>query len=84
MGRNKKVVCKTCYRVMRSDILSRHMKIHDKYVEVEPLPSVTSTNVPPVSGSSDSFYKPTSMDEEELLKKMLKGDREYKEKMEMG
>ena len=60
------------------------MKIHDKYVEVEPLPSVTSTNVPPVSGSSDSFYKPTSMDEEELLKKMLKGDREYKEKMEMG
>ena len=80
MGRNKKFVCKTCYRVMRSDILSRHMKIHDKYVEVEPLPSVTSTNVPPVSGSSDSFYKLTSMDEEELLKKMLKGDREYKEK----
>ena len=69
---------------MRSDHLKNHMKRHNKPVEVEPLPSITSTTIPPVSGSSDSFYKPTSMDEEELLKKMLKGDREYKEKMEMG
>jgi hypothetical protein len=36
-----------------------------------------------VSGSSDSFYKPTHMDKEVLLKKMLKCDREYKEKMKM-
>ena len=68
---------------MRTDNLNRHMKMHNKPVEVEPLPSITSTTIPPVSGSSDSFYKPTSMDEEELLKKMLKGDREYKEKMEI-
>ena len=69
---------------MRSDILNRHMQIHDKYVEVEPLPSVTSTYVPPMSGISDSIYKPANMDKELLLKKMLKGDREYKEKMKMG
>ena len=69
---------------MRSDILNRHMKMHDKHVEVEPLPNITSIYVPPESGSSTNFCKPTSFDEEELLKKMLKGDTEYKEKMEMG
>ena len=58
---------------MRSDHLKRHMKIHDKHGEVEPLPSY----VPPASGSSGSFYRLTSMDEEVLLKKMLKCDREY-------
>ena len=62
---------------MRSDNLKNHMKLHDKHDEVEPLP----TTIPSVSGSSSPFYKPTSMDEEELLKKMLKGDREYKGKM---
>ena len=69
---------------MRSDILNRHKTIHDKFVEVEPLPCVTSTYVPPLRGISDSIYKPTNMDKELLLKKMLKGDREYKEKMKMG
>ena len=49
---------------MRSDILNRHMKIHDKHVEVEPLSSVTSSYIPPVGGSSGSFYKPTYMDKE--------------------
>ena len=67
---------------MRSDVLNRHMKLHVKYVE--PLPSIASSYIPPVSGSSSPFYVPTSLDEEELLKKMLKFDREYKEKMVMG
>ena len=70
---------------MRSDNLKNHMKRHDKHVKyVDPLPSTASSYIPPVSGSSDPFYVPTSLDEEELLKKMLKFDREYKEKMEMG
>ena len=69
---------------MRSDVLNRHMKIHDTHAEVEPLPSITSSYVPPESGSSGPFYRPTSMDKEELLKKLLKCDREFKEKMEMG
>jgi hypothetical protein len=69
---------------MRSDHLKNHMKRHDKHVEVEPLPSIASTTIPPVSASSGPFYKPTNMDKEVLLKKMLKGDREYKEKMKMG
>ena len=30
MGKNKSVVCQKCYRVMRGDVLKRHMKIHEK------------------------------------------------------
>ena len=33
MGRNKQVVCQKCCRVMRSDHLNRHMKVHEKYNE---------------------------------------------------
>ena len=28
MGRNKKVSCKICYKIMRSNNLKRHMKVH--------------------------------------------------------
>ena len=69
---------------MRSDNLKKHMKIHDKNVEVEPLSSVTSSDVIPLTGSNDVSYKLTNMNEEALLKKMLQCEREYKEKMEMG
>ena len=69
---------------MRSDNIDRHMKTHDKHVEVEPLSSVTSSDVIPLTRSNDASYKLTNMDEEMLLKKMLKSDREFKEKMEIG
>ena len=78
MGRNKTVVCGTCYRVMRMDHLTRHMKVHDKHNKVEPLPNYVS----PSSGSS--FYKLTNIDKEIILKKMLKDDREYKKKLKIG
>ena len=29
MTGNKKVMCKVCYKEMRSDILTRHMKVHE-------------------------------------------------------
>ena len=46
MGRHKSVVCKTCYRVMRSDNLKNHMKRHDKHVKyVDPLPSTASSYI---------------------------------------
>ena len=69
---------------MRSDNLKNHMKVHDKHREVEPLPSITSSYIPPKKGSSDPLYRLTFMDQEELLKKLLKCHREYKKKMEMG
>ena len=33
MGRHKQVVCQKCCRVMRSDNLNKHMKVHEKYNE---------------------------------------------------
>ena len=30
MGRNRKVECRICLKTMRSDILERHMKKHEK------------------------------------------------------
>ena len=32
MTGNKKVLCKVCYKEMRSDILTRHMKVHETNV----------------------------------------------------
>ena len=82
MGRNKTVVCGKCFRVMRSDVLNTHMKLHDKHNKVEPLQSVTPNYVSPSSGSS--VYKLTNIDKEMILKKMLKDDREYKKKLTIG
>ena len=65
---------------MRSDNLVRHMKRHDKPVEIEPLKNVALNNESHPS-VNDSFYKPTNMNKEILLKKMLKFDTEYKEKI---
>jgi serine/threonine protein kinase len=41
MGENKQVTCQVCFKPMRSNNLNRHMKVHDKHVEVEPLPSIS-------------------------------------------
>ena len=36
MGRNKQVSCRICLRLMRSDNLKRHMKVHVKRNETHP------------------------------------------------
>ena len=70
---------------MRSDHLKNHMKRHDKHVEMEPLSSIPPTSsMQETSASTFSFNLQTNMDKEVLLKKMLKCDREFKEKLEMG
>ena len=35
MGRNQQVSCKICFKPMRSDTITRHMKIHLKYTAEE-------------------------------------------------
>ena len=35
MGKNKQVSCKTCFKPMRSNNVTRHMKIHLKYTTEE-------------------------------------------------
>ena len=89
MGRNKTVVCGKCYRVMRMDNMTRHIKMHEKHREKQEefTPSIASSLSYESNGSIPSAptYKPnTSFDEEALLKKMLQCEREYKDKMEMG
>ena len=32
MTGNKKVLCKVCYKEMRSDVLTRHMNVHETNV----------------------------------------------------
>ena len=44
MGRHKKVMCKVCYREMRSDVLDRHMKQHLKKNESNPVTNIYVTN----------------------------------------
>ena len=36
MGGNKQVTCEICYREMRSDVLKRHMNVHEiKFLDEE-------------------------------------------------
>ena len=44
MTGNKKVLCKTCYKEMRSDNLARHMKQHFKKNENNPVTNISVTN----------------------------------------
>ena len=44
MTGNKKVMCKVCYREMRSDVLTRHMKQHSKRNESNPTTNIFVTN----------------------------------------
>ena len=44
MTGNKKVSCKVCYREMRSDNVTRHMKQHSKRDESNPLTNISLTN----------------------------------------
>ena len=69
MGKHKSVICKTCYRVMHSDVLNRHTKRYEKHVEIEPPPTI-STTIPltyTTSVHESSGYKPTNIDKEMLV-----------------
>ena len=44
MTGNKRVLCKVCYRDMRSDVLARHMKQHLKKNESNPVTNISVTN----------------------------------------
>ena len=44
MGKNKQVLCKVCYKSMRSNNLTRHMKQHSKRDESNPLTNISVTN----------------------------------------
>ena len=90
MTGNKKVSCKVCYREMRSDNLTRHMKQHssvqqtkgeickdtllDRSNKVEDMQSARTTKRKFEDSDSD----------EDLKKEMVKDNNEYKRKIKLG
>ena len=88
MGRNKKVVCEKCMRVMRQDNLKKHMKKHEsgKFQELL-FSSTTSQNADPESNfnSISSFeFQKTLLNKEAIIKTMDVDDAEYKNTLELG
>ena len=96
MGRNKQVVCQKCSRVMRSDTLNRHMKVHEKYNEN----SLDSKNIysgrtslhkddeSEFGSSATDWEAPVqrepSLEREAIIKRLKIDDAEYKNKLKLG
>ena len=91
MGRHKKVMCKVCYREMRSDVLARHMKQHSKRNESNPVTNIsvtknyTTTSSVLADREDEVECEPqTTIDEKALERTALKINKEYEEKVELG
>ena len=86
MTGNKKVSCKVCYREMRSDHLTRHMKQHLKKNESNPVTNIYVTNnyntTPGVSTKRKD--EENDMKDEEFRKALTKLEYEYQEKIVQG
>ena len=86
MGRHKKVMCKVCYREMRSDVLPRHMKQHSMRNESSPVTNISVTNnYNTISGvSTERKDEENENKDEELKKYLIKIENEYQEKLVQG
>ena len=93
MGRNFKVTCPKCFRIMRKDYLKTHMKQHQdgKYEQESFCRTSLSSSRTSLDAESDfssvstsSSYEVSSMEREEMIKRLKKDDEEYKYKLERG
>ena len=86
MGRHKKIMCKVCYREMRSDVLARHMKQHSMRNESSPVTNISVTNnYNTISGvSTERKDEEHENKDEELKKYLIKIENEYQEKLVQG
>ena len=98
MGRNKKVVCEECMRVMRQDHLKNHMKKHENVKNEEPSKmhenvkyeepsSPTSLNIDQESNLNSITFsetKKTFLNEEAIIKTLKMDDAEYENTLELG
>ena len=91
MTGNKRVLCKVCYRDMRSDVLARHMKQHLKKNESNPVTNISMTKNYNTTSSvladreDEVECEPhTTIDEKALERSALKINKEYEEKIELG
>ena len=96
MGRNKQVVCKKCCRLMRSDVLNRHLKLHQKLCEdsldsksiYSSRASLNKDDESEFSSSATDWEAPVqrepSLEREAILKTLKLDDVEYKNKLKLG
>ena len=88
MGKKKQVMCKTCYRVMRSDNLNRHMKQHEKRNEDNPVTNISVTNniynSTPPSDSTHKIEMKSDINVEVLREHLTKMGNEYQNKLALG
>ena len=91
MGRNKRISCWKCFKVMRSDHLKTHMKQHeDGKFENESScalslrTSKTSLDNESIISYVSASYEVSSTKEEELRRILQRDDEEYKYKLAQG
>ena len=86
MTGNKKVLCKVCYREMRSDVLTRHMKQHSKRNESNPVTniSVTSNYNTTLGVSTIRREEENNIKDEKFKEYLIKIENEYQEKLVQG
>ena len=86
MGRNKKIMCKVCYKEMRSDHLDRHLKQHSEKDTNNPATNIYVTNnYNTTSGvSTEREDEENENNDEELKKYLIKIGNEYQEKLIQG
>ena len=86
MTGNKKVLCKVCYREMRSDVLTRHMKQHSKRNESTPVTNISLTsnyNITP-RVSTIRREEENNIKDEKFKEYLIKIENEYQEKLVQG
>ena len=86
MGKHKKIMCKVCYKEMRSDHLTRHLKQHTEKDTNNPRTNIYVTNnYNTTSGvSTDREDEENENNDEELKKYLIKIGNEYQEKLVQG
>ena len=92
MGRNKKVTCGKCFRIMRSDILQRHMLQHgkEKFEKESFYSSSIATSRTSLQEETESDFssvsttKSTPINKEFVIKSMELSADEYNSKLLLG
>ena len=86
MTGNKKVMCNVCYKEMRSDVLTRHMKQHSKKEELNSTTNISVTNNYNTEPGVCTKRKDEENEnnDEELKKYLIKLGNEYQEKLVQG
>ena len=92
MGNNKKITCRKCFRVMRKDNLKRHMERHEnENYQNETICSSSITSSTTTLNKESNFsldttktYEVSPLKSEEMIKRLIKDDKEYKYNVAWG